>query len=625
MFQYPANIFEAVRKERDDFLNNSIEIVPGYMFNQYETIKKIHLYYNSQYVDGAYEEVNGVRRKKIFANITKWRAEVWTKQLDFDVKDFVLISNNPDTEMNVMTLEKELKAWLKRNKMGQLLNEITRRLPIYGSVVLEKVKGGAELVDLRYLMTDQSVECLDDSPYVIKKMLMLPKELRKMKGAWDSAACDEAIEKYCSYTSTSYLNGPEVLQQSGSTYAPVYVRYGEVPSEWLEDDTTGFNPSDYDGDDLVMAKFVVCGIDNLKEGDNGTLFYEPGLVLYKEKIKELPFKEVHASKTEGRWLGIGVVEELFEPQRVYNRVKNLEDRALELASTVVFQATEATAVQNITTDAQNGDIFISKGAINRLDTTQHSVGELSKVAEDYENLANRQTFSSDYLSGETPPASATATAVMNQVQQAGSVFDYKRENIGLFLEDFIKTLVFPEIKKEINAAHKFRFVGSADDMSKIRKKLAMSSYYNAVSKLPPETVTEITPEIKQMMLAAYEQEFAKVGNKLWLDVEENFYDNLDYEMDLALTNESRNIQTQLQNTQVVLGMVSQNPAILQNPVLKRLFFKMLSLIGMSISELDILEDEQMDQQAQMAASPSAQFPQQTPPQGIDQQQAPAQV
>ena len=43
----PQNIFAQTRQEVYDFVNNDIKIVDGYSFNQYQTIKKCHLYYNS--------------------------------------------------------------------------------------------------------------------------------------------------------------------------------------------------------------------------------------------------------------------------------------------------------------------------------------------------------------------------------------------------------------------------------------------------------------------------------------------------------------------------------------------------------------------------------------------------
>src|ERR1700693_1475158 len=121
-YKYPENIFDAIRQERNDFLYNFVEIVDGYTFNQYVNIKKIHKYYNSHYQDGDYETINGITRKKVFWNIGKRRATIASKQIDIDTKDFLLISENQETEWNVHLLEKELKAYLQKEKYGKLLN-----------------------------------------------------------------------------------------------------------------------------------------------------------------------------------------------------------------------------------------------------------------------------------------------------------------------------------------------------------------------------------------------------------------------------------------------------------------------------------------------------------------------
>ena len=125
------NIFQQIRDERQDFLQNEIEVVPGYNFSQYNTLKKAHLYYTGNYEKGNYEEIGGILRKKVFHQMSTWRCEVATKMIDMDIKDFVLVSNDNETDWNVYILEKELKVWLKKNEMGQILNEISRLLPIY--------------------------------------------------------------------------------------------------------------------------------------------------------------------------------------------------------------------------------------------------------------------------------------------------------------------------------------------------------------------------------------------------------------------------------------------------------------------------------------------------------------
>ena len=165
--------------------------MPGYTFNQYKQIQKIHKYYNSHYNEGDYETINGIVRKRVFWNINKRRATIASKQIDIDTKDFLLISQNPTTEWNVHLLEKELKAWMKKEKYSKILNQLSDELPIYGSVVLRKTKEGAEVIDLRYFFTEQGAESLKKSRYKIIKHLMTPETMREMEGSWNN------VKRYC--------------------------------------------------------------------------------------------------------------------------------------------------------------------------------------------------------------------------------------------------------------------------------------------------------------------------------------------------------------------------------------------------------------------------------------------
>lgn len=617
MFKFSENIFDAARSCRSDFFYNYIEIVPGYMFSQYATIKKAHLYYNSHMLEGDYELIDGVLRKKPFYNISKWRCDVASKQLDLDVKDFLLISNNPDTEWNVFLLERELKTWLKKSQMGKVLNELVRRLPIYGSAVLRKIKGGAEIIDLRHFYVDQAAPSLKKARYKIIKHMLSPEDLREKKdlGVWSNV--DEVIDKYVSFApSRSYDDGGSLNITAGEPYASIYEIYMEVPEKWLDGDP---GSEEWYVDDTELQKFkyshwIVAGIDNFNilPMQNPSLDTAPesdkaGVVLFKEELKheDDPFKEVHYNKTEGRWLGLGVVEDTFEVQRLRNRYANMQDKAIELASLILFQTPTQTVHKNILAATDNGDILITgkDGGVSRLDTRQYALSEFNSIYGDLNSLADQQTFSSQILSGQAPPASATATSVINQTQQANSVFDYKKENVGLFMEEFVNDLVFPELEKKINSPHRFRYLGDTGEMKAMRRIVARAAVQNAIQQFAEKSDRDPSSEeidaIEQQVMGQLE----KAGNRIWIDVQEGFFKNLDYDMDLVTTGENRNVVAQLANVQTVLGLIARNPAILENPVLRRLLFKMMSLIGMNGSELEALESE--SQESQSGAQPGA--------------------
>lgn len=587
------DIFKTIREERDDFLNNEIEVVPGYNFSQYETVKKIHLYYNSQYVNGNYDVINGVQRKKIFHNISNWRCEVATKMIDLDVKDFTLVSNNPEQDLNVYLLEKELKVWLKKNDMGQILNQISENLPKYGTCVLKKNKDDVYLVDLRYLYNDQSAECLEDGRYVLIKNFLSHQELREMgKKGWENV--QDAIDNFSGKYTLGYDQlgtGTSVdgsLQQSNKDVplVEVFERYGQVPLSWFTD-------KESDDNEYVLAKYVCAGIDEVTKNDDGVITEEDGIVLYKEQIEEMPFKEVHYNRTSGRWLGIGIVETLFENQRRINEIKNQEAVALELASVQLFQTRDTTIASNILTDLNNGDVLRVKSEITPIATESRNVTGFKVASDEIEQHSDSLTFSRDVVSGETPPASATLGAIQIQTQQTTAVFEYKKENIGLFLSEFIEDLVFPQIEKELNKEHVLRLTGSFEEMQKLRNNFIVNcTNREFFEKVIADDEFDPTQENYDLIKETYTQKANAFGDKIWTKVMKNFFKDLDYYVDLTITGENKNPFAQIQNGQALLLTMQKDPTIMQDPIKKKLLFKIMANMGWHMSELEDLNSTQ---------------------------------
>lgn len=597
MYKFPQTIFDCIRQERQDFLYNQIEIVPGYTFSQYFNIQKIHKYYNSHYNDGDYETVNGITRKRVFWNIGKRRATIATKQIDIDTKDFLLISQNQVTEWNVNLLEKRLKAWMKTSQYSKILNQIADELPVYGSCILRKTKDGAELADLRYTFLEQSASSLDKSRYLIFKHLMTPEAMREMQGSWNNVK--EAIEKFAVTSTKSYETGGQLNIQHTTPEVEVYERFGEVPRSFLENDGSMYGDGSEADDDYVYARWIVAGVDNVITLDGGlnaagnpqaVQMHAPGIILFKEQLKkeDAPFKEVHYRQTRGRWQGIGIIEDTFEDQRMVNKTKDQEDKAQELASLILFQTATDMAAKNVLTDVDNGEIIKATNPINRLDNSNKNLKDMQEIASAYENHADLETFSADLLGGQETPATATLGAVKSQVQASSSVYEYKKENFGIFLQEFIDDLVFPEFAKDINQKHAFRYTGDLFEMQKLRERV-VNGYIR--TKIFAGEMQVPTQEEYQQLMTDWVKLYTKQGSHMWIEVEKDFFKNLDYEVSLEITGEGKNVQQWLTNLQAVFGLVTQNPMILQNPLYKRLFYKMLSAMGMSISELENAEAE----------------------------------
>lgn len=593
-FLYPRTIFDAIRQERQDFLFNWVEIVPGFTFSQYQNVKKIHKYYNSQYQDGNYETINGITRKKVFWNIGKRRATIASKQIDIDTKDFVLVSKNQVTEWNVALLEKELKAWMKQSEYGKILKQVSDELPVYGSVVLRKTKKSAELLDLRYFFCEQSAPNLKKSRYKIIKHFMSPEDMRAMT-QWSHV--QEAIEKFAMQSFKSYEDAGQLNIQHGTPDVEVYERYAEVPRSYLVNDGCLLPGGDPLNDVFTYARFICAGVDNQvtqgavnpSPGNPQNPYYNPGLILFMEEVdrKDDPFKEVHFRQTKGRWQGIGIIEDTFEDQRMVNKTKDQEDKAAELAALILFQTATDMAARNILTDVDNGEILKAVSPINRIDNENKSLGAMQTIAEAYEAHTDRETFSADLLGGKETPASATLGAVKAQADSSSSVYDYKRDSYAEFLDDFITDLVMPELEKKITAKHELRFQGDMMEMAKIRERVVDGYMRTKILESGDIPTQEEYDSMKQKFTRMY----VKSGSSMWVAIERDFFKNLQYELSLEVNGVTNDAQGWLNNLSAVFKLVSSNPMVLENPLTKRLLYKMLSAMGMPTAELENAQDE----------------------------------
>jgi hypothetical protein len=153
-----------------------------------------------------------------------------------------------------------------------------------------------------------------------------------------------------------------------------------------------------------------------------------------------------------------------------NKTKDQEDKAQELAALILFQTATDMVAKNVLTDVDNGEILKAPSAINRLDNTNKDLPAMQEIAKAYELHTDLETFSADLLGGQQTPASATLGAVKTQLQASSSVYDYKKENFGIFLKEFIDDLVFPEFEKEITQKHSFRYAGDIFEMQNLRER-----------------------------------------------------------------------------------------------------------------------------------------------------------
>ncbi len=603
----PESIFSQLRFEADQFLYNFISPVPGYPFNQYITLKRIFLYLANRFENQSYY----LGREKLFYNVVNPPVEVATKMLSVDPKNIKLIPTNPTSYFPTYLLEKELRHWLKDSKMGEILNQIADEAPRYGSVVLEKTKDGARLVDIRRLMLDPSVDYIKDSRFVTTIHYMSDTELRKT--GWDDV--DIAIERFATTQAAQPFEdqtGNLNIMRS-SPQVKVYKRYGEVPRYWLDPKIKGKK-----GDEMVRALFIVAGPDFLQRNVAGTVIGELGVVLFKSEWKgEYPFKDFHYTKIKGRWLGFGVVEMLFDVQTRFNELKNQKRLSMELSTLHLFQTKDKSLVRNVLTDLENGDLIFSPNGIEPIANEERNLPAFNDEEVSYKQHIDDVTFAYEAIRGDNAPGDQTLGETQIAVAQATGVYGFKKKNLRYFLKGYFNDLVMPQLIEDLTPEHIMHFTGSSQELDKL-DTAASELYANEVlikAALAGERPTlDLQNQARQKAIG----EYRKMGTNRFLKIKEAFYKDAEFDFDFDIENQDSDPNKILTGIQTLMGFM-QNPAILQDPRMKMLFYKVAEQFGIAPAEIEFADSQatQMQNNGQLPSLMS----QQQPPQG----QAPPQA
>lgn len=574
----PQTIYAQIRYEIDQFLYNFISPVPGYAFNQYQTIKRIFLYLNNKYENGSYY----LGREKIFYNIVTPAVEVASKMLNIDTKDIRLLPSDPESYFPTYLLEKELKYWLKKSEMGQILNQIAEEAPRYGSVLLEKTKNGAKVVDLRRLMLDPSVDNAKNSRFITTVHYMTDVELQET--GWDNV--DLAIERFgntqAAQAFEDYSGNLNVMRSSPQI--KIYKRYGEVPEHWIDGGKST---------KMVRSLFITAGPDVLQRNVSGQVVGELGVTLFKSRWRgEYPFKDFHYTKVKGRWLGMGVVEMLFDVQTRMNEIKNQKRISMELSTLHLFQTKDKTIVRNVLTDLDNGDIIFSPNGIDPIENEERNLPAFSDEEESYSNQVDKLSFAYEAIRGDTPPSTTTLGQTQIAVAQSTGVYGFKRQNLAIMLREYFNDLVMPQLMKDLTPEHIMRFTGSAQELSKL-DDAAAELHANEVIIKAAMNGERISPELQQAAKQKAIKEYQKQGSNRFLKIKESFYKDVDMEFDFNIDNEQIDPNTTLQGIETLFGFLN-NPAVLQDPRLKMLFYQAAESMGISPAEMEFADNQATD-------------------------------
>jgi len=563
-------MLKQINKEIIDFQTKQIQIVPGLSFNQYDTINKILFYYNSRYTTG---DVDNDGDRKFFYNINRNPCKVFSKAIDFDTKNIRLLTLGGQSARKTWFMERDLKYWMRDIQFGKVLNKIFADLPVYGSVVVKIVDGKPMFVDLRNFVIESSADTIDEANYKTEIHSYTPDDFRAVakQMKWDEAKVKETIDLYHEMKETSHIR--------------VYERYGEV-----QDPVT---------DEWAYKRVFLAdvGIDEMDQQGN-TMIQHPGVELGNEEWEGHPYREFHANKVIGRWLGIGTVEELFEPQIAQNQNTNLQNKSANWTALRIFQTRDETINRNLMTDAKNGEIITAESEITQINMADRNLGFFNQQDERWMRNRDELTFSYDAVQGERLPAGTPLGSAQIAVTQTLSYFELIQENIALDVKEMLYEVIIPQFEKENTAEHTLRLVGKDLDeyVEMVKDELVNKEIMRQAIK-----GNFVDSQGKEMIEVSIMAE-AKQNKELSLTLPKGFYKDIKYDVDIDITGESMDTRVRNATLFAVLQAVTADPTVTQDPTKKKIVSLMLENGGVNptdIFESDVKAPEDIMQSPQM--------------------------
>lgn len=522
--------FETVKKAAEDFIepSNTIEIVDGLEFNQYNTIKRIMYYYLSQFLTGNYDDQGD---RKYFFNIVKKAKDVFVKAIDFDTKNVNILTAAGSLPLRTWLFERDLKFWMKDQNFGKILNKIFDGVGLLGSSVVKVINNVPYMVDLRNFAMDQDADSLDKSSIIVETHEYTPLEfsrIAKKRGwkDWKSAIKDNKVT--------------------------VYEGYGE--------------------DEDLNYRRIICA-DTGRKG---------GLILDDVKVDTHPYWEFHGSKIFGRWLGIGAIEPLFDPQIRINELTNQETKSSYWSALRIWQSRDRGIRRNLLTDVKNGEVLQIDDPLIQVDMTDRNLSFYESEFLRWMKQRDELSFSYEGMTGERLPSGTPLGSAQLMTMQAGSYFDQIQENVALDVKEFLYKVIIPGFQKNNSKEHYLRLAG--EDLDKVNALLVAKELRKKQLMFFQKGRALVGPELE--FIRGIITEKVKGQKEQLVKVIQDTYTDIKYKIDIVITGEQLDTRVRAATLFAALQALTTDPTLMVDPQKKKFFYRWLEMGGVSPIDLE---------------------------------------
>lgn len=570
-------ICELVRDMETNYRTGTVKIGDYVDHSMHETVEQIIAYLNSKHINGLKDSLG---REKPFPNISISTANVWEWATDIDRKNMRISHTKSGNLILAFVAQVLLNRWMIKSDFGTYLNQWGKTLARFGSAVTKVIKKDGELnVQVipwnRIICDPVSFESMP----VIEKIYYTPAQLL-MKKEFDKEKVKELIEKTTSVREN--ISGEGIDNQDN--FIEVYEIHGEMPLSYLTDDD---KDKDTYREQMHVVSFVL-GDDN--EYSDFTL--------YKGKEEKSPYQLDHLREEEGRTLGVGAVELMFEVQWMMNHTAKEMKDYLDMASRMIFQTADSAYLGRNVMSVEVGNILIHSpnNPLTPINVSAVNISALQSFAAQFQTLGRELSGTPDAYRGNPQPSGTSGVLYAQQIQQAGSNFRLMTQNKGLALEKLLREHIIPFLKTQMDTSEEITAILDDQNITQLDSLVVPRE---AIKRYNSKVVNDVlndripSPYVQGAMEAEVKKEFDLLGKQrffkpdeiettTWKEVLKDF----EWEVSVDITDEMKNKQelgTILTSVFQTLASLGGQP---MSPDMKLVFDKIMNNTGV-ISSLEL--------------------------------------
>jgi hypothetical protein len=569
------SIYDFAKSRENEFEADEVRVGDNWDWNLRRHVQMIFHLKNSVFYTGENDWMRAF--KAVMRPLL--RLSYWTE--DIEVKDVTFFIENADGRVLSFLVKKYYEeVYTREHNIDTLFDEVTESDIDFGGALVQRTNKQPMVIPLNSIAFCDQTDILG-GPIGFKHFYS-PDALRKMsKVGWGEESNGATISLEDLAVLADDEKTPDGMNDTKRNKVPgktveVYIIRGNLPEHYLEDND---NMEDWYNQLQIIAFYT----DKKKK--------RVGVTLYRKKEDEANLMFHASEKIHGRGLGFSDGEMLLHPQVWTNYMTIQKTELLKAASKVIIQTDDENyAGKNNLQDMENLEVTtLAEGRRMGFVPTvgAQNIQVISNAVNEWFEAAQLDSAAFDPILGKEQSSGTTFRGQERTVAQGRGWHDRRRGQRAKFLEEIHRTMIIPDMVKEIRKGKKFLATLSTEELSWVQDQLS-TLYANNKLKQSLIEGKMVSAEDKKTLITTFKDQFSKRGGKHLLEILEGELDGIELKMGINIANKQKDLVNLSDKILSIFQFVFANPTgfqqAMQIPALAKSFNDILEFSGLSQSD-----------------------------------------